>query len=239
MEKAIRYIIGWFARIFRGSSYQLDPGVSTRSLVDVSIRRGISLIRCLLRGYAISPRKLFFVGASVSLRNKRLVQIGRGATLGNCVTIDGLSREGVIIGKGASIGPYSIIEATGVIQNLGEGCRIGENSGIGAFSFIGAAGGVEVGDNVIMGQYVSFHSENHCFDSIEIPIRLQGVKREGIIIEDDCWVGAKVTFLDGAHVGKGSVIAAGAVVRGYIPPYSVAAGVPARIIKNRKAQQDA
>jgi acetyltransferase-like isoleucine patch superfamily enzyme len=60
------------------------------------------------------------------------------------------------------------------------------------------------------------------------------VNRKGIVVGDDCWIGAKVTFLDGAHVGKGSVIAAGAVVRGEIPPYSIAVGVPARVIKFRK-----
>jgi len=72
------------------------------------------------------------------------------------------------------------------------------------------------------------------FLRIDIPIRLQGVTRQGIVIEDDCWIGAKVTFLDGAHVGRGCVIAAGAVVRGEIPAYSIAAGVPARVIKSRK-----
>lgn len=90
-----------------------------------------------------------------------------------------------------------------------------------------------IGNDVIMGQWVSFHPENHNFESLDLPIRLQGVNRQGIVVEDDCWIGAKVTFLDGAHVGKGCVIAAGAVVRGVIPPYSVAAGIPAKVIKSR------
>ena len=55
----------------------------------------------------------------------------------------------------------------------------------------------------------------------------------GILVEDDCWVGANVVFLDGAHVGRGSVVAAGAVVRGKIPAYSVVAGVPARVLRSR------
>jgi acetyltransferase-like isoleucine patch superfamily enzyme len=84
-----------------------------------------------------------------------------------------------------------------------------------------------------MGQRVSFHSENHKFDRIDIPIRLQGVSRQGITIEDDCWVGANVTFLDGAHVGRGCVIGAGSVVKGTIPPYSVIAGAPAKVLRSR------
>src|SRR3546814_5479059 len=76
-----------------------------------------------------------------------------------------------------------------------------------------------------MGQYVSFHSENHNFSDIEKSIKSQGVTRKGIFVDDDCWVGAKATFLDGANVGKGCVIAAGAVVRGVIPQYSIVGGV--------------
>lgn len=114
---------------------------------------------------------------------------------------------------------------------------IGDNTGIGSHSFIGGAGGVQIGSDVIMGQWVSFHPENHNHEDLVKPIRLQGVNRKGIFIEDDCWIGAKVTFLDGAHVGRGCVIAAGAVVRGHIPPYSIAGGVPARVIRSRKVSE--
>jgi acetyltransferase-like isoleucine patch superfamily enzyme len=79
-----------------------------------------------------------------------------------------------------------------------------------------------------MGQHVSFHPENHVYDRTDIPIRSQGTTRLGITIEDDVWVGANVTFLDGAVVGRGCVIGAGSVVRGKIPPYCIAIGVPAK-----------
>lgn len=239
MQGLIRSIMQRVARIFRGPLYQLDPNVSVTALMGFSMRRSIALFRCMLRGLALKPGKWFFVGLAVVLRNRSLIRVGRGATIGNHVLIDGLSYNGVVIGDRVSVGAYTIIEATGVISNLGVGCRIGANSGIGAFSFIGAAGGVDIGENVIMGQYVSFHSENHCFDDVDRPIRMQGITRQGIVIEDDCWVGAKVTFLDGCHVGRGSVIAAGSVVRGIIPPYSVAAGVPVKVIKSRKGKINA
>lgn len=221
------------AQVFKGDTYQLDPFLPLSALLGIAFRRGVSLLRCIMRGIALCPSKLVFVGAGVELRNRSFIRFGKGVTLGKNVVIDGLSHEGVTIAEGVNIGPYTVIEASGVITNLGKGIRIGEYSGVGGFSFIGGAGGVVIGKNVIIGQWVSFHPENHIFDRTDIPIRLQGVTRQGIVVEDDCWIGAKVTFLDGAHVGKGCVIAAGAVVRGAIPPYSIAAGVPAKVIKSR------
>jgi acetyltransferase-like isoleucine patch superfamily enzyme len=231
--KLFSLIIERSAQLFKGADYKIDPNLPLAALLNLAIARGIGLMRCVLRGIAFRPSGLVFVGPGVELRNRSYIKFGKGVTLGRSATIDGLSHDGVTIGDGVNIGPYTIIEASGIITNLGKGVCIGDHSGIGGFSFIGGAGGVAIGKNVIMGQWVSFHPENHVFERTDIPIRLQGVTREGIVIEDDCWIGAKVTFLDGAHVGTGCVIAAGAVVRGEIPPYAVAAGVPAKVIKFR------
>ncbi len=233
MQNLFRNLVEWAAQRFKGTAYRLDPRLPLRAMASIALARTIAILRCVLCGIAFHPSKLVFVGAGVELRNRYLIHFGRGVTLGEHVVIDGLSHEGVTIGDDVNIGPYTRIEATGVFSNLGKGASIGARSGIGAFSFIGAAGGVTIGSNVIMGQYVSFHSENHVFSRTDMPIRQQGITRQGITIEDDCWVGAKVTFLDGSHVGTGSVIAAGAVVRGFIPPFSIAAGVPAKVIKKR------
>ncbi|MBU1195108.1 MAG: acyltransferase [Proteobacteria bacterium] len=223
------------AKLFKGDSYQIDPNIPISAIIGYSTRRGISLLRCIFFGIALSlnPKNLVFVGPCVELRNKKMISFGSSVTLGKGAIIDGLSKEGVAISNNVNIGPYCIIEATGVISDIGKGIFIGENSGIGAFSFIGGAGGVKIGKNVIMGQRVSFHSENHNFNNVNLPIREQGVTRKGIVIEDDCWVGANVLFLDGAHICSGSVIAAGSVVRDYIPKNSVIAGVPAKVIAQR------
>ena len=130
------------------------------------------------------------------------------------------------------IGPYSLVRAS-VLSNLGAGIRMGSNSSVDGYSYIGAGGPITIGENVIMGQHVSFHAENHNYSRLDIPIKQQGTRREGIVIEDDCWVGANATFVDGAHVGHGCVIAAGSVVRGEIPPYSVVVGVPGRVLRSR------
>lgn len=231
----IRRLIENTASRIKGTPYRLDPKLPVSAVFSLAIRRGAGLLRCVLFGvkFSLDIRKLVFLGPNVRLRNRKFISIGAGATLGEGVVIDGLSEYGVKIGNGVSIGPYSIIEATGVITSMGKGCTIGANSGIGAFSFIGAAGGVTIGTDVIMGQRVSFHSENHIFEDTKVLIRKQGVTREGIIIGDNCWIGANVVFLDGANVGTGCVVAAGAVVRGSFSSNCVIGGVPARVLKTR------
>ncbi|MFE0510977.1 acyltransferase [Streptomyces sp. NPDC058964] len=220
----------------KGSEYRLDPDLPMSSVVGISGRRSLAVLRGLLQAFGLrtSLWSALCVGRDVDFRNRRMIKIGKGVTVGRGAVLDGLSRRGLVLGDNVTIGPYSIIETSGVVTDLGEGCVMGARSAIGSHSFVGAAGGVWIGEDVIMGNRVSFHSENHVFEDTSRPIRDQGVTREGITIDDDCWVGANVTFLDGARVGRGCVIAAGSVVRGEIPPMSVIAGVPAKVIKTRK-----
>ncbi|CAG0959948.1 Putative acetyltransferase [Anaerolineae bacterium] len=220
----------------KGEEFRLSAGIPASSILALSFRRLRDLLRGAIKctGTSKGFLPLVFAGKNVTLINKSFIRIGKSVTLARGVYLDGMSGEGLEIGDNVSLGPFVSIECTGSIRHLGKGCKIGDRTGIGGHSFIGAAGGVSIGNDVIMGQYVSFHSENHNFDDLNTPIRLQGVNHKGIIIEDDCWIGSKATFLDGARVGRGSVIGAGSVVRGDIPPYSVAAGVPAKVIRNRK-----
>jgi acetyltransferase-like isoleucine patch superfamily enzyme len=228
-------ILNRIAKTYKGAKYEIDPNIPSSAILAYCFRRSISLLRSLVYGavFTINPKKMIFIGPMVELRNRRMISFGRNITLGKGVIIDGLSKEGVTISNGVNIGPYSIIEATGVISAIGKGIFIGEKSGLGAFSFIGGAGGVVIGKNVIIGQRASFHSENHNFEKLDAYIYEQGVSRKGITIEDDCWIGANVTFLDGSYVSSGSVVAAGSVVRGHIPPNSVVAGIPAKVVKRR------
>jgi acetyltransferase-like isoleucine patch superfamily enzyme len=236
----IRKVVSYCAKLIKGPGYELDPDLPISAVGSFGFRRLLAAMRCIFYGvkFSFNPRKLVFIGPRVRLRNRRNITFGGGVTLGEGVVIDGLSRTGVHLADRVNIGPYSIIEGTGVISNIGHGCCIGQDSGIGAFSFIGAAGGVRIGNNVIMGQRVSFHSENHRFDRLDVPIMAQGVTREGIEVEDDCWIGANVVFIDGAHLGTGCVVAAGAVVRGIFPAFSIVGGVPAKIIRSRSTAAD-
>lgn len=85
----------------------------------------------------------------------------------------------------------------------------------------------------MIASHSSLYANNHIFSDPNIPFKEQGVTTKGIVIEDDCCLGTGVRVLDGVTIGKGSVIGAGSVVTKDIAPYSVAVGVPARVIKKR------
>ena len=94
-------------------------------------------------------------------------------------------------------------------------------------------GGIEIGNNVRIATQCVIVSANHNFSQVDIPIVKQGETKQKIVIGDDCWLGAGVKVLAGVHIGKGCVVGAGAVVVNDLEPYSVAVGVPARVIKKR------
>ncbi len=77
------------------------------------------------------------------------------------------------------------------------------------------------------------YANSHNFSDPNIPINQQGLTCKGILIEDDCWLGTGVRVLDGVTIGRGSIVGAGAVVTKSLPPYSIAVGVPARVIDRR------
>ena len=222
-----------FLSRLKGHEYRFDRSVRLGLLLTMGLRRTIWLLRgvfkCLILQRVL---RLVYMAPQVNLRNASLIRFGKGVTLERGVVIDGLSREGMTFGDNVVIGPYSIARASSP-SNLGAGVRMGNNSALDAYSFIGAGGFVTIGENVIMGQHVSFHAENHNYERTDVPIKQQGIQRLGIVIEDDCWVGSNTVFLDGAYVGRGCVIGAGSVVRGDLPPFSVAVGVPARVVKSR------
>jgi len=93
---------------------------------------------------------------------------------------------------------------------------------------------ISIGNDVMLAQHVMLIGGNHSFTRTDIPISCQGEGKQGpIIIEDDVWIGARSIVLTGVTIGKGSIVGAGSVVTRNIPPYSIAAGNPARIINKR------
>ena len=127
------------------------------------------------------------------------------------------------------LGRKSVIEDFSTINNGVGDVIIGDNSLIGMGNVI--IGPVNIGNNVILAQNIVASGLNHEYRDPEIPIVLQSVTTAQITIEDDCWIAANVVITAGVTIGKHSVIAGGAVVTKDIPPYSVAAGNPARVLK--------
>jgi acetyltransferase-like isoleucine patch superfamily enzyme len=128
-----------------------------------------------------------------------------------------------------NLGKKSIIEDFCTINNGVGNVTIGENTLVGIGDVI--IGPVEIGNNIIIAQYVVMSGLNHDFESLALPISQQPVSRKPIKIEDECWIGANVVITAGVHIGKHSVVAAGSIVTRDVPAYSVVAGNPARIIK--------
>jgi acetyltransferase-like isoleucine patch superfamily enzyme len=116
--------------------------------------------------------------------------------------------------------------------------EIGEFTHLGPYTCIAGPGPIKIGRGCMIASHSSLYSNNHVFSDPEQTIMAQGIVCKGIVIEDDCWLGTGVRVLDGVTIGKGCVIGAGAVVTKDIPPYSVAVGVPAKVISQRKKQPE-
>ena len=209
-----------------GKNYQIDTRIPNKLFYRTLTKRATMLIRGFLK-----TGKKVFVGPNTKILNPQNIVFGRSVTIEKHTIIDGFSSEKIILGDCVKIGAYSNLNSTSHFSKYGIGLKMGNNSAIGDYTHFGAAGGIEIGDNVIMGSYISFHSENHNFSDTSQLIREQGVTSKGIKLGNNIWVGAKATFLDGCIVGNNSVVAAGAVVNGEFPDNVVIGGVPAKVLK--------
>ncbi len=135
------------------------------------------------------------------------------------------------IGENSTIDSFVKIKPAGGMGDV----VIGNNCFINSGCVIYTGNGVKIGNDVAIAANCTFASTNHEYSDRNTPIRLQGFRpsKGGIRIGNDVWIGANCIFLDGAIVGDGSVIAAGSIVRGDIPEFSVCAGAPIKIIANR------
>lgn len=128
-----------------------------------------------------------------------------------------------------TLGKKSVIEYFSLVDNGVGAVHIGENSRVGLRNTL--IGPVTIGHNTILAQNIVVSGLNHIYENINIPINKQGITSAPIRIDDEVWIGANCIITAGVHIGRHSVIAGGSVVIKDIPPYSVAAGNPARVIK--------
>nr|WP_315224039.1 acyltransferase [uncultured Flavobacterium sp.] len=127
------------------------------------------------------------------------------------------------------LGANSTIEDFSAINNGVGSVIIGNRTKIGLSNTI--IGPVTIGNDIRLAQNITLSGLNHNYEDINIPIHEQGVSTAPIIIEDNSWIGANVVVVAGVTIGRHSIIAAGTVVTKNVPSYSIAAGNPARIIK--------
>jgi acetyltransferase-like isoleucine patch superfamily enzyme len=206
LEQSLQALAGWVPSIL---------GIGLRAL----------LYRLMLRmeGWAA-------VESGVRLRFANHIRLGHGAYLDQGVYLHACP-NGIEIGPGALVMHGAILHVYNFRGMPRSGIRVGRDSLIGEYTVIRGQGGVIIGDRVYTSPLVQILAVNHVFGDPVRPFVEQGITAEGIAIEDDVWIGAGAIVTDGVRVGQGAVIAAGAVVTQDVPPHTVAAGVPARVIR--------
>lgn len=128
-----------------------------------------------------------------------------------------------------SLGDYSIVESFACINNAVGDVIIGDHTRIGLHNTI--IGPVTIGSNVNLAQGITITALNHNFSETNKRIDEQGISTNAVTIDDDVWIGANAVILPGVKIGNHCVVAAGAVVTKDVPPHSLVAGVPAKVIK--------
>lgn len=228
MRKILNYVISTLKK----EPYQLSPGIPVSYLFMISWVRFLMVVR----GMFLFCKKegILFLGKNCVFRCKSKLSIGKAVIIERGCYFDALSVNGITIGDNTTFGKMCVVECTGNLKFLGHGLKIGKHVAVGSGSFMGCAGGIEIQDDTIIGNYVTFHSENHNYSDPNTPIRLQGVNHQGIVVGKNCWIGAKVTILDGVTVENGCIIAAGTLlVKGVYLKDSIYGGVPAKFLKKR------
>jgi acetyltransferase-like isoleucine patch superfamily enzyme len=175
--------------------------------------------------------KSLYIQTGVELLGASCIEIGNNVKLLRDVRLNACAQNSKI-----SLGDLVCLDR-GVDINVTErgNCHIeiGERTHISPYTCLGGPGNIKIGKFCLIASHVGIYANNHNFADPTVYIWKQGVTCKGITIEDDCWLGTGVKVLDGVTIGQGSVIGAGAVVTKDIPSYSVAVGVPARVISQR------
>jgi acetyltransferase-like isoleucine patch superfamily enzyme len=211
-----------------------------RILMWLSATPGISAVALRLAGALAGPYKdrrilaqltaRSYVSPHAQVRCPRL-HLGRSCFIDDRVTIYSHADGGEVrLGDRVHVYRDTIIEV-----GAGGSVSIGDDTHIQASCNLkGFLGSLIIGRNVQIAPHCGFSPYEHNFDDRGAAIREQGIRSTGdIVLEDDVWLGIGVAVLEGVRIGKGAVIGAGAVVTKDIPPYAVAVGVPARVVRMR------
>jgi acetyltransferase-like isoleucine patch superfamily enzyme len=173
----------------------------------------------------VSPEALVYYPTKIELA--RGVQIHPGAML-NYRSNYGTHSVNIRIGEGTKVMPGArLVPQQGRIA-------IGRNCTIQYGCLLYGVGQLEIGDDVRMAAYTVVTPMNHVFSDPDLLIRLQGETARGVRIGSDVWIGAGVKIVDGVTIGDGCVVGAGSVVTKDLAPFSVAVGVPARVVRQRR-----
>jgi acetyltransferase-like isoleucine patch superfamily enzyme len=211
LEQTLYFLVGWIPAIIgvglRGFLYRFILSMDGWAAIENDVRLRFA--------------------SNISLQHG--VYIDQGVYLHACP-------NGIDIGENTIIMHGAILHVYNFRNLPNSGIKIGADSLIGEYSVIRGQGGVTIGDRVYTSPFTQIIAVNHVFDDPDRPFVEQGITAEGIIIEDDVWLGAGAIITDGVHIGKGAVIAAGAVITKDVPAHTVVAGVPGKVIREINQQ---
>ena len=211
LEQAVQALVGWVPTI---------AGVGVRALAYRLILR--------MEGWAAIEK-------GVRLRWASHLRLGHGCYLDERVYIHACP-GGVEIGPGTMVMHGAVLHVYNFRNLPHAGIRIGRDSLISEYTVIRGQGGVRIGDRVYTSPMTQLIAVNHVFDDPTRPFVDQGITAQGIVVEDDVWIGAGAVVTDGVRIGRGAVVAAGAVVTDDVPAHTVVAGVPARVVRTIESQ---
>jgi len=168
-------------------------------------------------------------GKGLVLRHPNRIELGDRVALDDGSLLDASGSE-----AGITLGHDTIVSRNCVIQAKTASVLIGDKTDIGCNVVITSSGGITIGQSVLIAGNCYIGGGRYNTSRTDIPMMDQGLYTKGcVVIEDDVWLGAGATVLDGVRIGKGCVVGAGAVVTKDLPEYAIAVGTPARVIRQR------
>ncbi|MFH1086915.1 MAG: DapH/DapD/GlmU-related protein [Chloroflexota bacterium] len=206
LEQTLQALVGWVPTVV---------GIAARAV----------LYRLMLRMEGVVA-----IEAGVRLRYASLIRLGPGAYLDQGVYLHACP-QGIAIGAGSLVMHGAILHVYNFRGLPQAGITIGRDCLVGEYTVIRGQGGVRLGDRVYTSPMVQILAVNHVFDDPTRSFVAQGITAQGIVIEDDVWIGAGAIVTDGVRIGQGAVVAAGAVVTQDVAPHTVVGGTPARLIR--------
>lgn len=169
------------------------------------------------------------LGRGLVIRHPGRISIGDRVSIDDYVMLDASGAD-----AGVTLGDEIILSRNCVIQAKTGPVSIGRRSDIGCNTILTSSSGIHLGTHILVSGNCYIGGGRYITDRRDIPIMDQGVYSRGpVVIEDDVWIGASATILDGVRIGRGSIVGAGSVVTRDLPEYSTAIGVPAKVVSTR------
>jgi len=193
---------------------------------------------------AVLYRLILHMDGMAAIENRVRVRFAEHIHLGRNVYLDEgvylhACPDGIVIGANTLVMHGAVLHVYNFRDLPHAFIHIGRDSLIGELNVLRGQGGISIGDRVYTAPLVQILAVDHVYADPTRPFIQQGITAEGIVVEDDVWIGAGAIITDGVRIGQGAVVAAGAVVTRDVPPHAVVGGVPARVLKHIEPAQTA